>query len=161
MLTPDQILTLVTATGKAVDIFDKISGQIKSVLLKRPKEEEGDEERWRHKINAKKNELIVKRDKKVIQTITADDLEKLPPDYLSLIKTYEENMSRKYRIWKKIYAKKDASPDPQVNALVDGQLEEQIVKMREELTGIIDFLAKIGLHLDDHYMHVRHLVEGK
>jgi len=32
--------------------------------------------------------------------------------------------------------------------------------MQRDLSGIIDFLQKIGLHLDDHYMHVRHLVDG-
>lgn len=159
MMTPAEILTLVTATGKAVDIFDKISGQIKSVLLRRKKEPEADDQRWRHKITAEKGTLVVRSDSRVIQTITATDIEKLPSDYLALIKTYEKKMEQRYRIWQKIYAQKDTSPDPRVNAQVDEQLRDEVVGMSTELTGIIDFLGKLGLSLDDHYMHVRHLVE--
>jgi len=46
-----------------------------------------------------------------------------------------------------------------VNAITEEQLTEQIVKMKSELLGILAFLQKCGIHLDDHYMHVRHLVE--
>ncbi len=159
MLTPAEILALVTATGKAVNIFDKISGQIKSVLLRRPKEDEGDEERWRHKIKTKGTEITVRQDKKKIQTITADDLKKLPKKHVRHIETYEEAMERHYKVWRAIYKQKDASPDPRVNALVDQQLVDQIKIMQRELTAIIDFLRTLGLYLDDHYMEVRNLVD--
>jgi len=160
MLGLDEIVALVTATGKAVDIFDKISGQIKSVLLGRPKEDEGDEERWSRKISAEGDKLVVKQDKREIQTITADELKKLPAEYLGHIQTYEARMERNYRVWQRLYLKKDASPDEKVNALVDEQLVDQVRLMKSDLTAIIGFLQKIGLWLDDHYMQVRDLVEN-
>ncbi len=50
MLDPKQILELVSATKVSIDIFDKIGGQIKAFLTKRPKEEMGGDDRWRYKI---------------------------------------------------------------------------------------------------------------
>lgn len=160
MLSPNEILLLVTATGKAVEIFDKISGQIKSVLLKRPKEAEGDEERWRYKIRGEGDKFVVRQEKRVVQTITAADLAKLPAEHLSLITTYQKKMEQNYKLWQAVYASKDSSPDPLVNAKVDEQLIGLVEKMKRDLTNIIDFLQKLGLHLDDHYMHVRQLVEN-
>ena len=160
MLTPEQILLLVTATGNAVEIFDKISGQIVSVLLKRATESEGGDERWRYKVRGEGDKFVVRQDKQVIQTITADDLAKLPADQLSLITTYQNKMEQNYKLWQAVYDSKDSSPDPLVNAKVDQQLVGLVDQMKRDLTNIIDFLQKLGLHLDDHYMQVRGLVDN-
>ena len=69
-------------------------------------------------------------------------------------------MNKYFARWKAIYAKKDSSQDPLVNAITEEQLTEQIVKMKAELVGILDFLEKCGVRLDDHYMQIRHLVES-
>jgi hypothetical protein len=69
-------------------------------------------------------------------------------------------MQKYYSRWRALYAKRDASQDPLVNAITEEQLAEQIDKMKTDLVGILDFLEKSGVHLDDHYMHVRHLVES-
>ncbi len=160
MLTPMEIAAVVTATKGAIDVFDKIAGQIKTVLQKRPKEAEGDEDRWRYKIQAAGNEIVVKQAERTVQVVTGDQLSKvLGPNDLELVKTYEASMQRYFNRWKAVYAKKDASQDPLVNAITDEQLAEQITKMKAELLGILAFLQKAGVHLDDHYMHVRHLVE--
>lgn len=68
-------------------------------------------------------------------------------------------MNKYFSRWKAVYAKKDASQDPLINAITEEQLTEQIVKMRSELLGILSFLQKCGVNLDDHYMNIRHLVE--
>ena len=77
-----------------------------------------------------------------------------------LVQTYEKSMSKYYKRWQAVYEKKDASQDPLVNAITEEQLGEQVVKMRGELLGILNFLDRIGVQLDDHYMHIRHLVEN-
>ena len=38
--------------------------------------------------------------------------------------------------------------------------QEMVDQMKRDLTNIIDFLQKLGLHLDDHYMQVRGLVDN-
>ena len=160
MLTPVEIAAVVTATKGAVELFDKIAGQIKSVLTKQPKEAEGADDRWRFKIRPEGTQIVVKQQDRTVQTVTADQLSQvLNPQDLELVRTYEASMQKYFTRWKAIYAKKDGSQDPLVNAMTEEQLTDQIVKMKAELLGILDFLRKSGVHLDDHYMHVRHLVE--
>jgi hypothetical protein len=160
MLTPVEIAAVINATKSAVDIFDKISGQIKTVLKKQPKEPEGGEDRWRYKISADDSEqIVVKQDGRTIQTLTRDQLSSvLTPEHLQHIKTYEASMKKYYRYWQALYPKKDTSPDHLANVQLEDQLTDQIRKMKNDLSGIIDFLRSIGVQLDDHYMEVRHLV---
>lgn len=160
MLTPAEIAAIVAATKGTIEIFDKIAGQVKTVLLKRPKEAEGEDERWRNKIRPEGTSIVVKHEDCIVQTLTADQLaDALNPHDLTLVRTYEDSMNKYFARWKALYAKKDASQDPHVNAITEEQLTDQIVKMKRELLGILKFLEKCGVHLDDHYMHIRHLVE--
>lgn len=160
MLTIAEIAALISATKGAVEIFDKIAGQVKSVLTKRPADPKKDEERWRYQIRAENSNLIVKQDNRIIQTVTANQLASVlsKPD-LELIQAYERNMDKYFARWKAIYSKKDASQDPLANVITEEQLSDQIVKMRQELLGILKFLEKCGICLDDHYMHIRYLIQ--
>jgi hypothetical protein len=160
MLTPTEIAAIVAATKGAVDIFDKVAGQIRTVLAKRPKEAEEEHDQWRFKISPEGEEIIVKQEDRTVQTVTAEELSNvLNQSDLDLVKTYETSMNKYFGRWKAVYAKKDASQDPLVNAITEEQLTEQIIKMKSELLGILSFLEKCGVHLDDHYMNIRHLVE--
>ena len=162
MLTPMEIAALITATKGAVDIFDKVAGQIKSVLTNRPKEAAGDDDRWRFKIGSDPTatSIVVKQDTRVVQTLKGDELARvLGPNDLRLIKTYESKMSEYFDLWEKVYEEKDASNDALANAKTEKQLNKLIGKMRGELLGILSFLEQIGVNLDDHYMHIRHLVQ--
>jgi len=160
MLTPVEIAAVLAATKNAVDIFDKISGQIKSVLAKRPKEPEGGEDRWRYKVSADDKQITVKQDGRTIQTLSRAELEsKLTPENLSHIKVYETSLQKYYKRWQQLYPKRDDSADALVNIKLEEQLTEQVKKMQEDLVGIVDFLQSIGVHLDDHYMEVRSLVQ--
>ena len=160
MLTLIEIGAVVAATKGVVEIFDKVAGQIKAVLTKRPKESEGNDDRWRFKIRPEGTNIVVKQDNRTVQTVTADQLARvLNKSDLDLVRTYEASMNKYFSRWKAVYAKKDSSQDPLVNAITEEQLTEQIVKMKAELLGILIFLQKCGVNLDDHYMNVRHLVE--
>lgn len=160
MLSPVEIAALLAAIKNAVDIFDKISGQIKGVLNKRPKEAEGGEDRWRHKVSADDKQIVVRKDGETIQTLTRADLEsKLTPEHLRHIKVYEESMRKFYRRWQQLYSKRDDSSDALVNIKHDEQLTDQIKQMQQDLVGLVKFLESIGIQLDDHYMEVRSLVE--
>jgi len=160
MLTLKEITEVVAATKGAVDIFDKVAGQIKTVLTHRPKEAAGDDNRWRFKIRPDENRIVVQQNERVIQTITADQLASiLSPSDLALVRTYEKSMNKYFSRWTAVYAMKDGSQDPLVNAITEEQLTVQVEKMKSELLGILAFLEKCGVHLDDHYMNVRYLIE--
>jgi hypothetical protein len=159
MLGPAEIAAIVTATKGALDLFDRMAGQVRAVLTGQPKEAEGDEDRWRYKISGEDKGLVVRQDAQTVQTITGKELsERLEPTDLALVRTYESKMEAYFKLWRAVYQQKDASQDPLVNAKTDTQLKDLILKMRGELLGILDFLEKTGVHLDDHYMHIRHLV---
>lgn len=161
MLTLPEITAIIAAAKGAVEIFDKVAGQIKTVLTSRPKEAEGDDDRWRYQIKPEGDNIVVKQQERVVQTVSADDLARvLTAEDLDLVRTYEASMNKYFARWKALYAKKDESADALVNQITEEQLTDQIVKMKSELLGILDFLQKCGVQLDDHYMHVRHLVES-
>ena len=160
MLNLTEITAVVAATKGAVEIFDKVAGQIRSVLTKRPKEADGEDDRWRYKIRTEGPNIVVKQQNQVVQTVTAEELSRvLNQSDLDLVRTYEVSMNKYFNRWKALYTKKDASQDPLVNVITEEQLTEQIVKMRSELLGILAFLEKCGVHLDDHYLNIRYLVE--
>jgi hypothetical protein len=162
MLTPVEIAALITATKGAVDIFDKVAGQIKSVLTKLPKEAAGDDDRWRFKIgaDAASTSIVVRQETRIVQTLKGEELAKvLGPADLRHIKNYESKMNEYYDLWEKVYQEKDSSNDALANAKTDKHLEKLISKMKAELLGILRFLVKIGVQLDDHYMHIRDLIE--
>jgi len=160
MLSPVEIAALVTATKGTVDLFDKIAGQIKSVLTKRPKEAEGGDDRWRFKIGAQEGNIVVSQDNRTIQTITGKQMGLvLGPSDLALVQTYESKMNEYFSLWQKVYEEKDMSNDALANAKTDAQLRKLILKMKNELLGILKFLEHLGIHLDDHYMNIRHLVQ--
>ena len=139
----------------------KFGGQIKSFLLKRPKEAEAADDRWKMKIGAEGGNIVVKNESRIVQTITHDQLARvLHPNDLALVKTYEQKMNEYFKLWRVVYAEKDSSADPLVNAKVDNQLDKLIHKMRDELLGILGFLEHIGIHLDDHYHYIRNLVQN-
>jgi len=162
MLTPAEIAAVIAATKGAVDIFDKLAGPIKRVILGQPKydQAEAKDQRWRFRVETEGKDVVVKEGDHTRQTITGAELAKvLGPQDLALVQTYELKMQDYFELWTSVYAAKDMSQDPLVNAKTDAQLKKLITSMKIELLGILDFLQQIGVHLDDHYMHVRSLVK--
>jgi hypothetical protein len=164
MLTPVEIAAVVAATKGALDVFDKLARPIKRVLLgskERHEQAEAKDQRWRFKIGAEGDDIVVREKGERRQTITGAELSQiLSPSDLVLVQTYERKMQEYFDRWNAVYAEKDSSQDPDINAKTDRQLKNLVVKMRGELVGILNFLQRIGVHLDDHYMHVRSLVEN-
>jgi hypothetical protein len=162
MLTPMEIGAVIAATKGAVDIFDKLAGPIKRVILGQPKAEQADakDQRWRFRVETVGKDVVVKEGDYTRQTITGEELAKLlGPNDLALVQTYERKMQDYFDLWTSVYAAKDMSQDPLANAKTDVQLKKLISSMKVELLGILSFLQQIGVQLDDHYMHVRNLVQ--
>lgn len=162
MLSPTEVAAVITAIKGSIDIFDRIASPIKRVLLDRSDFDQIDarDKRWRFKVETNGNNIVVREDERTLQTISGEEMEKkLVGDDLKLIETYEAKMAEYFELWSAVYAQKGRSPDPLKNAQVNLQLKGLIKDMRGELIGILDFLEKLGVQLDDHYMHVRQLVE--
>lgn len=155
-MDPSLIPGVISAASAAVDLFDKIADQVTRFITKRP-DPTGPKE-YRFKIQGEDGKIVVRNQGRELQTITGDDLKNLPNDTFQHIRVYEESMQRQYRIWQRVYPQRNSSPDPIVNAQVDEKIRDLILNMKDDLTGIVDFLQSIGVHLDDHYMMVRDIV---
>jgi hypothetical protein len=153
------IVTVTTAIGaatSAVNLFDKIADQIERFISKSSEPSVPKEHRM--KIEELEGAIVSKFHGQEHQRITADDLKKLPELQLRHISVLEKSMENHYRIWVKIYPELALIDSPVQKAKVEQQLENIIRNMKGDFEGILSFLESCGLHLDDHYMHIRHLV---
>jgi hypothetical protein len=69
-------------------------------------------------------------------------------------------MENHYNVWEKVYPDLPLVDSPVQKARIEQQLEGVVRDMGKDLEAILSFLESCGLHLDDHYMHIRHLVRG-
>jgi hypothetical protein len=132
------------------------------VILGQPKFEqvEAKDQRWRFRVETEGKDVVVKEGDHTRQRITGAELSKvLGPNDLALVQAYERKTQDYFDLWTSVKAAKDTSQDPLINAKTDAQLKTLILQMKNELLGILSFLQQIGVQLDDHYMHVRSLVE--
>jgi hypothetical protein len=148
---------LISAATSAVNLFDKVAGQVVRFISKTP-EMPGPPKEFQFTVGGGNGELQVQAHGRVIQTITGADLKHLPPDYYSHIQTLEASLKRNYAVWKQVYPHRDDG-DLVTNAKVHNQLSDLALKMKDDLAGIIDFLQRIGVQLDDHYMIYRDVIQ--
>lgn len=89
-------------------------------------------------------------------TITAVDMKTLDKESLELIQMYEDSMRQRFDRIKKLYPSR-VLPDGEIDADVDAQIRKLARPMCEDLHRILDFLARMGKHLHDHYHRYRQL----
>ena len=141
----------VESLSFAIETFDKLSDELEAVINNQPIQD-----------NSGGHSFIIRRSPQGIAAyqrmgiITADQINKLPDNERKIIRSYEKAMKNFEAEWHKTKRKQVAS---QIDAeRVRNEQIDLIRKMKDELVGIIDFLQSKGLYLDDHYMHIRHLV---
>ena len=109
MLDPVTVTGIITAASSAIDLVDKVADQFSRFVTKRP-DPTGPKE-YRYKIEGDSQKIVVKSQGKEIQRITGDDLKNLPTDFYQHIQTLEQSMQAHYRLWQRIYPKRNQSPD--------------------------------------------------
>jgi hypothetical protein len=86
-----------------------------------------------------------------IETITADDLENLPPEEHRLIQALRDSMYNEYERWTALH--------PRRGTLTTTERQEYEASGREmcaELNNILDFIeSELGKNLQDHYHGIR------
>src|SRR5262245_3086295 len=150
------ITAAIAAATSAVGLVDKVADQIERFLTKKPTPAVPVEHRA--KIEGNANTIVAKRDGQVVQTITVDDMSKLPEAMLRHIRVLEQSMDNHYSVWASAYPQLALAVDPVAKAKIEQQLKGIIREMRSDLDGILAFLESSGIHLDDHYQHIRSLV---
>ena len=150
------ITAAISAAAAGVGLIDKIADQLERFLTDKPDPAVPEEHRLR--IEGSDSEIVARSHGQVVQRIAAEDLERLPEQQLRHITVLEKSMENHYALWVAVYPQRNASPDPVVNAKVEQQLKGIVSDMADDLNGILSFLESCGLYLDDHYLHIRHLV---
>ena len=97
-----------------------------------------------------------RRDNYIVETISADDLEKLDRNSKILIRTYENIMKDLFERWIELRPKSYAR-DPVIKE--DARDEMSIIRkdLCDQLNAILDYLHMLNKNLDDHYHHVRYI----
>jgi hypothetical protein len=155
-MDPATITAAISAATGAIGLFDKIADQIERFLTKKPAPDVPKEHRLMFERSG--DSIVAKSRGNVLKTITADDLQKLPESQLRHIKVFEQAMENHYSIWESVYPKLSLEVDPIRKAQIEKQLQENIANMKNDLNGVCKFLEDCGFYLDDHYLHIKHLV---
>lgn len=71
----------------------------------------------------------------------------------------EQSMENHYSIWAAVYPQLALAVDPIMKAQTEQRLRGIINGMKSDFDGILQFLLDSGLHLDDHYTHIRNVVK--
>lgn len=139
---------LTESLGSAVSTFDQISDEIKAAIEDKPVDH-----------THAHGFLILRRGDSVVayrkmKVITAEELENLPADQKHLIRQYEKSMNSLLKEWKKIKGGgiEQLDSDTRKRAL------DLLRAMKDDLVGVLNFLERQGVYLDDHYAVIRSLV---
>lgn len=146
----------VEAASSAVDLIDQMADQVERFVT--GTHETGVPRRHRMQIQAENGKLVSRQHGHLLQAIGPQELAGLPASQLRHIKVLEQSMENHYSVWAAVYPQLGAMDSPVQKARVEQQLQDVIRSMRDDLDSVLGFLESCGLLLDDHYMHIRHLV---
>lgn len=138
------------ASGGGAQFVDAIERQLTAVLEKRQEPRTGPH---RVMIRSQSDSIVGELEGMPRHTVKAEDLRMLSREQLQHIRVLERSMKGHYKEWARLYPKRHSSP------AIDGQLRELISAMKEDLLGVLRFLEMLGLDLQDHYSHIRYLVQ--
>ena len=150
--------TVISAATAAVTLFDKIADQVERFISKRPEPAVPPEHRM--SIRQAEGDLIATEHGTETQRITRDDLAKLPKPLRDHVFVLENSMQNHYMVWSAAYPQLALLDSPVQKAKVEAQLGDVIRSMKSDLDGILAFLESAGFYLDDHYLHIRQLVQN-
>lgn len=145
----------VSSTARAVAVMDKISDDVTSLFADQPLQSPREH---RSVIQGSGLELVVREGGQVVQTITAADLDRLPPDMLRYITVLEKSMEAQFAVWEEVRPQLATMVDPVAKAKVRQQLRSIAEEMKGDLVSVLDFLKSAGFYLDDHYLHFRQVI---
>ncbi len=92
----------------------------------------------------------------MVETIRADDFDKLDRKSKQLIRSYERTMDELFDRWTELLPK-SRSRDEFLKEEARSEMSIIRVDLCELLNAVLDFLSSMGKNLQDHYYHVRHL----
>ena len=144
----------INAVGNAFRIIDDFEPQVKAFVAGSP-EPEGP---VAHSLRAEQVEASIR----LVdpggsrELITAKDFERLDGNAQKLIRAYERTMKELFERWTELKPKRVAE-DPETRREARERSDAVRQELCQELQGLLGFIESMGMSLQDHYSHVRHI----
>lgn len=144
----------MNAIGNALKIVDAFTPEVTAFMSGKP--EPTAPRKYEHYAEQVGNSLNLVDPSGTVKLVDAEDLERLDPNAQKLIRAYERTMNDLFDRWTELKPKRVAQ-DPATRA--DAIATSDIVRRElcAELTGLLGFIESMGMSLQDHYLHVRHI----
>jgi hypothetical protein len=94
-----------------------------------------------------------------LQVIPGEQLEHLSGEEKEAIKVHADRMTSLRDRWEKLYERRIAAKDEKQRAKIDGELKLLGKDLKIEFQATLEFLIRQGAVLEDHYRHVRSIVD--
>ncbi len=133
-------------------VVDEFVPQQKAFLDKKPLDDR--DRNFSLQANQIKDQIHFTSGEHIFETITVDDFDKLDNRSKQLIRSFERTMNDLFDRWTELRPKSEAR-DEYVREDARSEMSRIRKSLCKELNSILDFLASMGKHLDDHYHHVR------
>jgi hypothetical protein len=146
----------VKAVGETVRAFDSMARQVTDFATGGKADRAGP---YHYRYEGEGLELSAKQGDKIVQTISGHELqERLDPTQLRHVEALQKSMEASYSIWVEVYPQLPLVSDPITKAQLNQRLSAVTADIGRDLAAILEFLQSCGLVLDDHYMHIRSLL---
>ena len=154
MLTLAEAKVALDVGGAAIALFDKLYPRIWRALTGKEPKTSGS-----IRVERRGEELVATKDGKSQMQVTYQDLmQRLSPEDVNHIRMYEQSIKNYEAQIEKIYPQLALLP-PVQKAQVEVQLKQMVDAMQSDLLGILSFIERIGLDLEDHYSRVYDLID--
>ena len=144
----------LNAVANSFRIIDDFEPQVKAFIAGSPEPEKRVVHSWRAEQVETSIRLVEPSGTR--ELITAKDLEKLDPNAQKLIRAYERTMKELFERWTELKPKRVAQ-DPETRREAREASNEVRYELCSELNALLGFIESMGVSLQDHYAHVRHI----
>ena len=144
----------INAVGNAFKIIDDFEPEVSAFVQGQPEPVRPPVHSIRLEQVNETIHMVDHGDRRVL--ITAKDLESLDPNAQKLIRAYERTMRVLFERWTELKPKRIAE-DAETRREARVESDDIRRELCDELSGLLGFIESMGMSLQDHYWHVRHI----
>lgn len=143
----------INSVANSLQIIDAFTAEASAYVEGRP---EPANHSYKIAARQKQTSVSLSEGARDLTTITADDLEKLPAEQRQLIRAHERVMQDLFDRWTELKPKRTAR-DGEIRDRARNESDSVLTELCFELNELLNFIEFMGMHLYDHYMHVRYI----
>lgn len=146
---------MVQTVSDAVEVIDEMFPQIEALIAGNTQAE----------VNRQYGVIMRRQGRDLVayqrlQVISGSTLEALPDEQKEEMKFHEQQMLELRSKWTSLYEKRNKVHSDTQRAKIDNELRLLGTEIKKEFKVVLEFLIKQGAILEDHYRHVRQIVDS-